>query len=91
MPATDVVSDANIALKWFHEVGEEDLGPARELLARHRDRRVVVHVLDLTLYEVANALLRGHVRASADQAATVLGALRTHPAELLRRLDAAQT
>ena len=35
-----------------------------------------MHVLDLTLYEVGNALLRGRARASADQAATVVAAVR---------------
>jgi len=54
----DVVSDANVALKWFHEHGEEDVEPARELLARHRAREVMVHVLDLTFYEVANGVVR---------------------------------
>jgi hypothetical protein len=36
MPATraiDVVSDANVALKWFHAEGEEEVEPARALLA----------------------------------------------------------
>jgi predicted nucleic acid-binding protein len=75
MPATDVVSDANIALKWFHEQGEQDVACARELLEQHRSRRVLLHVLDLTFYEVGNALMRGHAHASAEQAATVLGAL----------------
>ncbi len=76
MPATDVVSDANVALKWFHEQGEQDVESARALLARHRSRRVVLHVLDLTHYEVGNALLGGRARASAEQTATVLAALR---------------
>ena len=76
MPATDVVSDANIVLKWFHQTGEEEVGPARELLDRHRARNVIVHVLDLTFCEIGNALLRGRAGASAEQAATVLGALR---------------
>lgn len=76
MPATDIVSDANIALKWFHDQGEQDVQAARELLDHHRARRVVLHVLDLTYYEIGNALMRGHARASAGQTATVLGALR---------------
>jgi predicted nucleic acid-binding protein len=75
-PVIDVVSDANVALKWFHEHGEEDVEPARELLARHRAREVMVHVLDLTFYEVGNALLRGRAQATAAQTATVLAALR---------------
>ena len=78
MPATsaiDVVSDANVALKWFHAEGEEEVEPARALLAAHRARTVALIVLDLTAYEVGNALLRGRVGASADQVATVLDAL----------------
>jgi predicted nucleic acid-binding protein len=76
MPATDIVSDANIALKWFHEAGEEDVEAARDLLDHHRARRVVLYVLDLTFYEIGNALLRGRARATAPQTATVLSALR---------------
>jgi predicted nucleic acid-binding protein len=76
MAATDVVSDANVALKWFHHEGEEDVAAARGLLDQHRERRVVVHVLDLTFYELGNALLRGRTRASAEQTAIVLAALR---------------
>jgi predicted nucleic acid-binding protein len=76
MPAIDVVSDANVVLKWFHEDGEEDVANARDVLEHHRDRRLVVHVLDLTLYEVGNALLRGRVRATAAQTSTVVAAIR---------------
>jgi predicted nucleic acid-binding protein len=76
MPAIEIVTDANIALKWFHERGEEDIESARELLGHHRERRVVLHVLDLTFYEIGNALLRGAAQASAQQTATVLAALR---------------
>lgn len=73
MPAIDVVSDANVALKWFHAEGEEEVAEARALLEAHRSRVFGLAVLDLTPYEVGNALLRG--RASAEQAATVLEAL----------------
>ena len=75
MPAIDVVSDANVALKWFLSAEEEQVGEARELLHLHRDRRVLLHVLDLTLYEVGNALLRGRAPASAEQTAVVITAL----------------
>lgn len=57
--ATDVVSDASVALKWFHGEGEEEVEPAVELLLGERDRTVALRVLDLTSYEVGNALLRG--------------------------------
>lgn len=77
MPAIDVVSDANIALKWFLDADdEEETQSARQLLQLHRDRHVLLHVLDLTFYEVGNALLRGRARASADQTAAVTSALR---------------
>ena len=75
MPAIDVVSDASVALKWFHAEGEEEVEPSRALLIAQRDRAVALHVLDLTAYEVGNALLRGRAGASAEQVATVLEAL----------------
>ena len=73
MPAISVVSDANIALKWFHSEGEEEVEPARALLDAHKERTLSLSVLDLTAYEVGNALMRG--RAGAAQAATVIEAL----------------
>ena len=76
MPTTDIVTDANVALKWFHDRGEEEGDAARKLLARHRSRTVVLHVLDLTFYEVGNALLRGRGKATASQVAVVLASLR---------------
>ena len=75
MPAIDVVSDASVALKWFHAEGEEEVPEARALVAAHQARTVALLVLDLTSYEVGNALMRGRARATADQVATVLGAL----------------
>lgn len=72
----DVVSDANVALKWFHAAGEEGVEEARALLTAHRDRVLAVHLLNLTLYEVGNALLRGRAQADAPATATVLRALR---------------
>lgn len=75
MPAIDVVSDANVALKWFHAEGEEEVAQARALLDAHKARTVALSVLDLTAYEVGNALLRGRANASPKQVATVLEAL----------------
>lgn len=78
MPATsviDVVSDANIALKWFHAEGEQEVEPARALLAAQRDRTIALHVLDLTHYELGNALLRGRPGVPAERVAAVLDAL----------------
>jgi predicted nucleic acid-binding protein len=89
MPVIDVVSDANVALKWFHAEGEEEVAQARALLSAHKARTVALIVLDLTAYEVGNALLRGRAAASAEQVAAVLDALgelcpavRPHPEEL---------
>ena len=42
MPVIDVVSDANVALKWFHAEGEEEVAEARVLLAAHRARTVAL-------------------------------------------------
>jgi len=75
MPVIDVVSDANVALKWFHAEGEVEVGEARALLAAHKARTVALTVLDLTAYELGNALMRGRAAASAEQVATVLDAL----------------
>ena len=75
MSATDVVCDASVALKWFHAAGEEEVDPARALLDRYRERAIALHVLDLTPYEVGNALLRGGPRVAAEQVAVVLEAL----------------
>jgi predicted nucleic acid-binding protein len=75
MPVIDVVSDANVALKWFHAEGEEEVAEARALLDAHKERTLALSVLDLTAYEVGNALMRGRAGADADQVATVLEAL----------------
>lgn len=72
----EVVSDANVALKWFHSEGEEGVEESRALLAGHRDRLLSILLLDLTLYEVGNALMRGGAGADATAAATVIRALR---------------
>jgi predicted nucleic acid-binding protein len=72
MPAIDVVNDANVALKWFHAEGEQEVGPARALLAGQRARTVLLSVLDLTRYELGNALLRGRLGLTAARVATVL-------------------
>lgn len=76
MPAIDVVSDASVAIKWFHAEGEEEVEPSRALLTAQGERTIALHVLDLTTYEVGNALLRAHVKAGAEQIATVLESLK---------------
>ena len=42
MPVIDVVSDANVALKWFHAEGEEEVAEARALLDAHKARTVAL-------------------------------------------------
>lgn len=75
MPVIDVVSDASVALKWFHAEGEEEVQSARALVAAHQARAIALTVLDLTAYEIGNALLRGQVNATSEQVATVLESL----------------
>jgi predicted nucleic acid-binding protein len=75
MPPIDVVSDASVALKWFHEEGEAEVDDARRVLDAYADGRLTLHILDLTRYEIGNALLRGRPGLSAASVATVLDAL----------------
>lgn len=65
---TDVVCDASVVLKWFHDEGEPDVDDARRLLAAHRSGSITAWVLDLTFYEVGNVLLRALRWPSADVA-----------------------
>ncbi len=71
---TEVVCDASVALKWVVAEGEAELAEARALVAGHRDGRLDALILDLTLYEVANALLRGRGH-SPEETVAVLNAL----------------
>jgi len=57
-PVTDVVCDASVVLKWFHDEGEADVEDARRLLGAHRSGSITAWVLDLTFYELGNVLLR---------------------------------
>jgi predicted nucleic acid-binding protein len=61
MPETGVIAvvcDASVVLKWFHSAGESEVSAARAILAAQREGRVYACILDLTLYEVGNILLR---------------------------------
>ena len=69
MPVTDVVCDASIVLKWFHDEGEKDVDEARVLLSAHQAGLLTAWILDLTLYEVGNVLLRALGWSAADVAA----------------------
>ena len=75
MHVIDVVSDASVALKWFHAEGEEGVEAARALLDHYARQQIALQVLDLTPYEVGNALLRGRAGVSAERVAIVLEAL----------------
>jgi predicted nucleic acid-binding protein len=68
MPVTDVVCDASVVLKWLHDEGEPDVEDARRLLAGHRSGAITAWVLDLTLYELGNVLLRGLAWPAAEVA-----------------------
>ena len=68
-----VVVDASVVFKWFHAAGEEAVVPARAILDAFARRQIDLVVLDLTVYEIGNALVRAG--AGAQSTATVLGAL----------------
>ena len=71
----DVVSDASVALKWFHAEGEQEVEASRAIVELYGRRLISLSVLDLTRYEVGNALLRGRAAVSAEQVSTVLEAM----------------
>jgi predicted nucleic acid-binding protein len=73
-PAADVLCDASVVLKWFHSEGEEEVEASRALLDLHRSHDMALSVLDLTAYEVGNALLQG-VGVGAEKVTAVLDAL----------------
>jgi predicted nucleic acid-binding protein len=75
MPSIDVVSDASVVLKWFHAEGEEEVEDARALLQHYARQAIGLQILDLTPYEVGNALLRGRARVAVDRVVIVLEAL----------------
>jgi len=75
MPTIDVVSDASVVLKWFHAESEDEVAPARALLEHYSRQTIGLQILDLTPYEVGNALLRGRASVRADRVGVVLEAL----------------
>jgi len=58
----EVVSDANVVLKWFHAEGEEEVEPARALLEAHKTRRIALSVLDQPALEHLLNLTAAHPR-----------------------------
>jgi predicted nucleic acid-binding protein len=77
MNVISVVADASVALKWFHGDGESEAQAAHTLVELYGRRSVSLAVLDLTPYEIGNALLRGRPKLPAKQVATVLDAMVT--------------
>jgi predicted nucleic acid-binding protein len=77
MSAIAVCSDANVAYQWFHAEDEDpaEVDASRTLARLSAVGTISIAVLDLTRYELANALLRGHLKASAEEVAAVLDAL----------------
>ena len=70
-----VVSDADVAVKWFHAKDEVEVEAARSLVRLFGQRSISLSVLDLTRYEIGNAFLRGRIKATAEQTTAVLIAL----------------
>jgi len=66
-----VVVDTSVLLKWFHTDGESEVPQAQAVLSAHRAELLTAYVLDLTVYELGNILLRG-LRWSAEDTADQL-------------------
>jgi predicted nucleic acid-binding protein len=65
---TPVLIDTSVALKWFHEEGEAEVAPARAVLAAHQSERITAYLLDLSLYELGNVLVRSLRWSATDTA-----------------------
>lgn len=55
---TLVLCDASVVIKWQHEQGESEVKESRALLQSHCRGEVELYLLDLTIYEVGNVLVR---------------------------------
>lgn len=66
-----VLVDTSVLVKWFHAGGESEVTAARAVLAAHRAELLAARILDLTVYELGNILVRS-VRWSAEDAADQL-------------------
>ncbi len=69
-----VVVDASVVLKWFHAAGEGAVAPARAIVEAFARRQIDLVVLDLTIYEIGDVLVRS-VGAGPKAIAAVLDAL----------------
>jgi predicted nucleic acid-binding protein len=55
---TDVLCDASVVVKWFHDQDESEVTQARMILEAHAAGRLTALVLDLTVYELGNVAVR---------------------------------
>ena len=53
---TRLLLDTSVLVKWFHSEGEPEAREADGIRVAHFSGAVTVHVLDLALYELGNAL-----------------------------------
>jgi predicted nucleic acid-binding protein len=60
--------DSSVLIKWIHPEGEEELGAARAVRQAHMAERVRVHILDLTIYELGNVMIRKLNRSTRETA-----------------------
>ena len=70
----DVLCDASVVVKWFHEQDEPEVGPSRAILEAHAAGTLRALVLDLTVYEVGNVAARP-LRLPGDRVAQILDRL----------------
>jgi len=93
----DVVSDASVVLKWFRDEGETEVAESRALVDRYGQGEIGLFVLDLTAYEIGNALVRGRrasaaaVRVVLDGLAAICPQVRPTPEELRLAATLAET
>jgi predicted nucleic acid-binding protein len=66
-----LVLDTSVLLKWFHTENETEVEEAQAVREAHRTGLVAAHILDLTLYELGNVLIRS-LRWSATRTADLL-------------------
>jgi hypothetical protein len=79
---TVVVCDANVVVNWFVP-DEPGSAEAVSLVRGPGARALAVHVLDLTLYEVGNVLIRKR-GVSGDRISTVLRSIRAITGPVIR-------
>jgi predicted nucleic acid-binding protein len=58
--------DSSVWLAWARAAGEPDHAAAASILERRRRRELELRLLDLTVYELGNVVLRGWRRSAED-------------------------